>query len=86
MKITLELPDQVLRKVKTTAAEHGQSVKEFVAEALRDKLVQHGGRACADTRRWVQGFGKLRRLHKETLRVQSVIDREFEVLELEDRC
>jgi hypothetical protein len=43
------------------------------------------GRARADELAWMLGFGKLKRLHKETLRVQSVIDQEFEVIEPEDR-
>jgi hypothetical protein len=32
----------------------------------------------------MQGFGKLKRLHKETVRVQSVVDEVFEVIEPED--
>jgi len=85
MKTTLELPDQLFRKAKATAAERGQSLKEFVTEALRDKLLLGSGRTRADEPAWMQGFGKLKRLHKETLRVQSVIDQEFEVIEPEDR-
>jgi hypothetical protein len=85
MKTTLEIPDQLFRKAKVTAAERGQSLKEFVTEALRDKLLLGSGRARADAPAWMQGFGKLKRLHKETLRVQSVIDQEFEVIEPEDR-
>jgi hypothetical protein len=85
MKTTLELPDQLFRKAKATAAERGQSLKEFVTEALRDKLLLGGGRARADEPEWMQGFGKLRRLHKETVRVQSVIDDEFEAIEPEDQ-
>ena len=85
MKTTLELPDQLFRKAKATAAERGQSLKEFVTEALRDKLLADKGRARTDEPAWMQGFGKLKRLHKETLRVQSVIDQEFEVIEPEDR-
>ena len=85
MKTTLEIPDQLFRKAKVTAAERGQSLKEFVTEALRDKLLLGSGRARVDEPAWMQGFGKLKRLHKETLRVQSVIDQEFEVIEPEDR-
>jgi hypothetical protein len=85
MKTTLELPDQLFRRAKATAAERGQSLKEFVTEALRDKLVLDRGRAPAHEPEWMQGFGKLKRLHKETVRVQSVIDQEFEVIEPEDR-
>ena len=84
MKTTLELPDQLFRKAKATAAERGQSLKQFVTDALRDKLALEHGRG-RDEPAWMQGFGKLRHLHKETVRVQSVIDREFEVIEAEDR-
>jgi hypothetical protein len=83
MKTTLELPDQLFRKAKATAAERGQTLKEFVTEALRDKLA-HGGPAAHEPE-WMQGFGKLKRLHKETVRVQSIIDQEFEIIEPEDR-
>jgi hypothetical protein len=85
MKTTLELPDQLFRKAKATAAERGQSLKQFVTEALRDKLALKHGPAGGNEPEWMQGFGKLRHLHKETVRVQSVIDREFEVIEPEDR-
>ena len=85
MKTTLEIPDQLFHKAKATAAERGQSLKEFVTEALRDKLLLDSGRGGAGEPEWMQGFGKLRRLHKETVRLQSVVDQEFEVIEPEDR-
>jgi hypothetical protein len=81
MKIILELSDRLFRKAEATAAERGQSLKEFVTEALRDKLLLDSGRGGAGEPEWMQGFGKLKRLHKETVRVQSVIDQEFEVVE-----
>jgi hypothetical protein len=83
MKTTIELPDQLFRKAKATAAERGLSLREFFAEALRDKLSRPTARGGEPE--WMQGFGKLRHLHKETLRVQAVIDQEFEVIEPEDR-
>jgi len=85
MKTTLELPDRLFRQAKATGAERGQSLKEFVTEALRDNLARDTGRAGAAEPEWMQGFGKLKRLHKETIRLQSAIDREFEVIEPEDR-
>jgi hypothetical protein len=85
MKTTLELPDPIFRKVKATAAERGQSLKDFVTEALRDKLALGTARPQAGEPAWMEGFGKLKRLHKETVRVQSVIDDEFETIEPEDR-
>jgi hypothetical protein len=83
MKTTLELPDQLFRKAKATAAERGQSLKDFVTEALRDKL--NDAPASAAEPPWMQGFGKLRHLHEETLRIQALIDEEFETIEPEDR-
>jgi hypothetical protein len=83
MKTTLELPDQLFRKAKATAAERGQTLKEFVAEALRDKLAHC--RPPAHEPEWMQGFGKLKRLHKEAVRVQFLIDQEFEIIEPNDR-
>jgi len=85
VKTTLELPDPLFRKAKATAAQRGQSLKEFVTEALRDKLVLDTGRGYTSEPEWMKGFGKLKRLHKETVRVQSVVDQEFEVIEPEDR-
>ncbi len=85
MKTTLELPDPLFRKAKSTAAVRGQSLKEFFTEALRDKLALDTGGAYAAEPEWMKGFGKLKRLHKETLHVQSVIDNEFEIVEPEDK-
>jgi hypothetical protein len=52
---------------------------------LRDKLALDAGRTRASEPEWMQGFGKLKRLHKETIRVQSVIDQEFAAIESGDR-
>lgn len=84
MKTTLEVPDAVFRRAKAKAAERGQSLKDFVTEALRDKL---SGRAAPDAAgpAWMRGFGKLRSLKKETARIQARINREFDVIEPEDR-
>jgi hypothetical protein len=70
-------PRSDLPQSKATAAERGQSLKEFVTEALRDKLARDLARGKASEPQWMQGFGKLKRLHRETVRVQSVIDTEF---------
>ncbi len=86
MKIELELSDQLFRRAKAAAAEHGQSVKDFMMDALRDKLGLNRDAATEHAPEWMQGFGKLKHMHRETLRVQSTIDQEFEVIEPEDRC
>ena len=38
MKTTIEIPDPLFRKAKSTAADRGQTLKDLVTEALREKL------------------------------------------------
>ncbi len=85
MKTTIEIPDPLFRRSKSRAAERGQSLKEFVTEALRDKVARTGGIENA-TPAWMEGFGKLRRLRKETRRIQARIDEFSEIIEPEDRA
>ena len=59
-------------------------LKQFVSEALEQKLGAGSG-AHAGQPEWMQGFGKLRRLSKETERIQARIREAFEVVEPEDR-
>lgn len=86
MKTTLEMPDALFRKVKATAAGRGQTLKEFVAEALQARLAAGTTARPTAEPSWMHGFGKLRRLRKETRRIQARIDEQFEVVEAEDRA
>jgi hypothetical protein len=86
MKTTLEIPDALFRRVKSKAAEHGRTLKEFVNEALQEKLAPRRSTAHPGEPEWMQGFGKLRRLRKETERIQARIHEAFEVVEPEDRA
>jgi hypothetical protein len=86
VKTTLEIPDPLFRKVKSKAAERGQTLKDFVAEALREKLAPGTSMGRLDEVPWMQGFGRLRRLRKETVRIQARIDAAFEAIEPEDRA
>ena len=86
MKTTIEIPDPLFRQAKARAAERGQTLKEFVTEALQERLQANASTARPGEPQWMQGFGKLRRLHKETRRIQSRIDERFEVIEPEDRA
>lgn len=85
MKTTIEIPDALFRRAKSRAAERGQSLKQLVSEALQEKLAARTGTAGVVEPAWMQGFGKLRRLRKETKRIQASIDEVFEVVEPEDR-
>lgn len=64
MKTTLEIPDDLFKEAKVAAARRGQSLKEFVAEALRLKLRPDpaGGGVV---RPWMKHFGALSDLPRE---------------------
>lgn len=85
MKTTVEIPDPVFRRAKSKAAERGQTLRDFVTDALQDKLSHRAGPSAPARPGWMRGFGALRRLRKETARVQAEIDHAFEVVEPEDR-
>lgn len=81
MKVTLEIPDRVVRQAKSLAAARGISLRQLVAEAVRDKLTAEANPAG---RPWMKSFGKLRRLSKETERINGIIDEAFETIETDD--
>jgi hypothetical protein len=85
VKTTIEIPDVLFRRVKSKAAERGQTLKEFVTEAVHEKLSRKGPAPSGEPE-WMQGFGRLRRLRKETERIQERIREAFEVVEPEDRA
>lgn len=86
MKTTLEIPDPLFRKAKSKAAERGQTLKQFVTEALQAKVATQANHTRSDEPAWMQGFGQLRRLHNETARIQARIEETFDVVEPEDRA
>jgi hypothetical protein len=86
MKITIEIPAPLFRKAKAKAAERGQTLEEFVGEALHEKLAANASKIRLGEPEWMQGFGELRRLRKETVRIQARIDEAFEAIEPEDRA
>ena len=84
MKTTVDIPDAVFRRAKARAAERGQPLREFVTEAVQEKLTGVRGAAATDAAPWMRGFGRLRQLRRETARIQAIIHATFEVLEPED--
>jgi hypothetical protein len=82
VKTTLEIPDPIFRIAKAKAAERGIPLRQFVTEAVEDKIAAVGQ---LPARHWMEGFGKLRHLHKENLRIQKIIEDEFGKIEPEDR-
>ena len=78
MKTTLEIPDLLFRKAKSKAAERRQTLEQFVTEALQEKLAVSTRKIRTGEPGWMRGFGKLRRLRKETARIQARINERFE--------
>lgn len=83
MKTTLDLPDAALRRARAVAADRGVILKQFVIEALDEKL----RRASAPTTSgrnaeppWMDGFGALADLRDENRRIAVLIEDEFERL------
>ncbi|MGB6633707.1 MAG: hypothetical protein WBE52_20885 [Terriglobales bacterium] len=82
MKTTLEIPDVIFRRAKTVAAERGIPFRALVSEALADKLRAQSDR---DSKPWMKTFGELRHLHKETARINRLLEKEFDQIEIEDK-
>jgi hypothetical protein len=85
MKVTIEIPDSIMRKAKLRAASRAQPLKQFITDALQAGLAAQSESGRHDEPAWMGGFGRLRRLRKETARIQGVIDETFEVIDSEGR-
>lgn len=81
MKTTLEIPDELFRQAKATAALRGESLKELVTRALVD-LLDRRPLETASPRGWRRVFGKASR--KAVAQVDSVVAAELERIEPED--
>jgi len=81
MKTTLEIPDAIFRRAKSVAADRGIPLREFVTQAVKEKLEGNEQQA---PKPWMAAVGKLRHLRKETARINRLIEEEFEQIEPED--
>ena len=64
MKTTLDIPDQLFRQAKARAALRGVSLRQFVSEALEEKITAPAsGRVGSVEPPWMCGFGALADLH-----------------------
>jgi len=80
MKTTLEIPDAIFRRAKSKAAEQGVPLRQFVAEAVEEKLKNA---ALQQEKPWLKHFGKLKHLRKETKRINKFIEATFEKIDPE---
>lgn len=81
MKTTLEIPDSIFRRAKAKAAEQKIPLRQFVSEAVAEKLE---GKSPAQLKVRQRLAGRLRHLRKESARINTLIVHEFERIEPED--
>ncbi len=80
MKTTLEIPDETFRQAKARAAMRNIPLRQFVTEAVEEKLARQGDGSVAPL--WMAGFGGLADLADESRRLMSLIEEEFESVDL----
>lgn len=80
MKTTLEIPDALFRRAKAAAAGRGIPLREFVTQAVRDKLADGGNAA---EKPWVKQMGKLKHLSEESARINRLIEEDSERIDPE---
>ena len=78
MKTTLEIPNFLFRRAKSVAAERGIPLRQFVTEAVQEKL-----KTTSQDKPWMKHLGKLKHLHKERKQVEKRVEEAFEQIDQE---
>jgi hypothetical protein len=78
VKTTLELPDFLFRRAKSTAAQLGIPLRQLVTEALQEKL-----KTTSQEKPWMKHLGKLKHLHKERRQIEKRVEEAFERIDRE---
>jgi len=73
VKTTLEIPDFLFRRAKSVAADRGIPLRQFVTEAVQEKL-----KVTSQDRPWMKHLGKLKRLRPERKRIERRMEYAFE--------
>ena len=81
MKTTLEIPDPILRQAKVRAAQQGIPLRQYVTEAVKDKLAAE---AKTKEKPLMKYMGKLKHLHEETERINRLIEEDSEKIDPEN--
>jgi len=85
VKTTIELPDELFREAKARAARRGTALREFVRQALVEKLARDDGVSQPPSAgKWPVPPPDIP--SAEIRRVQAIIDAEFDQIEPEDRA
>ena len=84
VRTTIELPDPLFREVKATAAGQGMHLKDYITEALQDKLAK---RPNLMVKPWMK-FAGIAANHPEMVaelkRIEQIVDENFGQIEEDD--
>jgi hypothetical protein len=80
LKTTLEIPDFVFRHAKSIAAQRGIPLRQFVTEAVQEKLKITSN---SNEKPWMKHMGKLKHLRNETRKISQRIEEDFEQIDPE---
>jgi hypothetical protein len=78
LKTTLEIPDFLFRRAKSVAADRGIPLRQFVTEAVQEKL-----KLSSQEKPWMKHLGKLKHLRKENKEIEKRIEEAFEQIDPE---
>lgn len=78
MKTTLEIPDFLFRRAKSVSAERGIPLRQFVTEAVQEKL-----RITSHEKPWMRHLGQLKHLRKERKQIEKRVEKAFEQIDRE---
>lgn len=79
VKTTLEIPDHIFRSAKSAAVERGIPLREFVTEAIKEKLAAD---PRTGTKSWVKHIGKLQHPHRESERTTRLVEEDSEKIDV----
>jgi hypothetical protein len=78
VKTTLEIPDFLFRRAKSSAAERGIPLRQFITEAVQEKL-----KVTPQDRPWMKHLGKLKHLRGERKQIEKRVEEAFEQIDRE---
>jgi hypothetical protein len=78
MKTTFEIPDFLFRRAKSVAAERGIPLRQFMTEAVQEKL-----KTTPTEKPWMKHMGKLKHLRKEGKQIGKRVEEAFERIDRE---
>ena len=84
MRTTIDLPDPLFREVKATAARSGMLLKDYITEALKDKLSKPPNPAAKPWMKFAGIAANDPEMLEELKRIEQIVDENFGQIEEEE--